>query len=156
MKKLNSLIIIILLTLSFYNCSSDNTPESEPEVPDNIRPPYTVKYEIIFPQNAWSSRPTCVSCTYENSNGNWLPMGAQGTNFYIQNNNLNQGFTKTFTVTIDRNPLQLSLKTNYNPYERSIVTFKIYVNNVLVKEATRIFNPYSGIDRLDGVDYSVY
>jgi hypothetical protein len=155
MKKLKSLIIIILLTLSFYNCSSDNnTPEPEPEIPDNIRPPYTVKYEIIFPQNAWSSRNTAIQATYED-NGYWWYPGAVSM-VYIRNNVLYQGFTKTFTVTIDRNPLQLSLKTNYNPYERSIVTFKIYVNNVLVKEATRIFNPYSGIDRLDGVDYSVY
>ncbi len=126
------------------------------EVPDNIRPPYTVKYEIIFPQNAWSSRTTAVKCTYENSNGNWLPSGAQGTMFYIQNNNLNQGFTKTFTVTNDRNPLHLSLKTNYNPNSRSSVIFKIYVNNILVEQATGIFNPYTGIDSFDGVDYSVY
>jgi hypothetical protein len=125
-------------------------------VPDNIRPPYIVKYEIIFPHNAWSSRNTAVNCSYENSNGNWLPIGAQGTRFYVRNNNLNQGFTKTFTVTNDENPLGLHLSTNYNPAERSIVTFKTYVNNVLVKQATRIFNPYTGIDSFDGLQYSVY
>lgn len=156
MNKIFRIIKLLVISLVLVNCSSDNATTPEPEVPDNIRPPFTVKYEIIFPQNAWSSRTTAVSCTYENSNGNWLPTGAQGTLFYIRNNNLNQGFTKTFTVTNDRNPVQLSLKTNYNPDERSILIFKIYVNNVLVEQATRIFDPYTGIDSFGGVDYSVY
>lgn len=148
-------IKLLVFSLFLVNCSSDNTTQ-ETVVPDNIRPPYIVKYEIIFPQNAWSSRTTTVSCTYENSNGNWLPIGAQGTLFYIQNNNLNQGFTKTFTVTNDINPLDLDLSTNYNPAVASSLTFKIYVNNVLVKQATATFIPYTGIDSFSGLQYWVY
>jgi hypothetical protein len=154
MKKIIYLFSITFLILQ--SCSSGDVSNPVIEIPDLIKPPYTVKYEIIFPQNAWSSRTTSVSCAYENSNGNWLPIGAQGTLFYIQNNNLNQGFTKTFTVTDARNPLGLHLSTNYNPAVTSSLIFKIYVNNVLVEQATRIFNPYTGIDSYSGLQYSVY
>ncbi|WP_396142453.1 hypothetical protein [Flavobacterium sp.] len=154
MNKIIRIIKLLVFSIFLVNCSSDNaTPE--PEIPDNIRPPYTVKYEIIFPQNAWSSRTTQVSCTYEN-NGHWYILGEQGTIFWIDNNNLNQGFAKTFTVTVNINPLQLHLSTNYNPSTSSNVTFKIYVNNILVEQATRTMNPYTGVDSFNGTGYSVY
>lgn len=103
-KKLNSLILIILLTLSFYNCSSDNnTSEPEPEIPDNVRPPYNIRYEVRFSSNAVSDTPE-ISHAYEYG-GIWRIASAPGTTHYVTNSELINGWTKEFTVTVDTNPL---------------------------------------------------
>ncbi len=156
MKKIIYLISITFLILQ--SCSSGNESNPVVEIPDLIKPPYTVKYEIIFPQNipTYMGRTTTVHCSYENNNGIWLIATAPGTNFYINGNNHNQGFTKTFTVTTDTNPLSLDLCTTYNPIISSPITLKIYVNNIVVKQSTEIRQPYTGYDSFSGISYSVY
>ncbi len=142
MKKLKSLIIIILLTLSFYNCSSDNnTPESEPEIPDNIRPPYTVRYEVRFSSSAVNDNPQ-ISHAYE-SGGTWRIASAPGTTHYVNNSELINGWTKEFTVTVDRNPLEIECSVCYKPLANASYTTKMYVNNVLVKQKTWPRSPVS-------------
>lgn len=144
------------LLLSFFllfliNCSSDNT-QSEPTEADDFIPPYVVKYEIVFP-NVATDRNTTVICSYE-ENAIWRINGAPGTSFYLGNSP--QYFTKTFTVTTNRNPLELNLITNFDPTTTSNITLRLFVNNILIKEINQVRQPYTGVNTFSGLDYFLY
>ena len=128
------------------SCSSgdDNASKGPEEVViDNIKPPYTVKYEVTFSSNSVNDTPE-ISHAYEYPVGYWRFASAPGTNSYVSKSELTNGWVKEFTVTVDENPLLLDCSVYYNPTAKASYTTKMFINNILVKETTWNRNPQSG------------
>jgi hypothetical protein len=135
MNKIIRIIKLLVFSIFLVNCSSDNaTPEPEPEIPDNVRPPYTVRYEVRFSSSQVRRAPQ-ISHAYEYG-GTWRIATAPGTTHYVNNSELINGWTKEFTVTVNRNPLRIECSVCYEPLVNASYTTKMYVNNVLVKQQT--------------------
>lgn len=150
-------IILILLILPIFSCSDENIPhEREEIIEDNIKPPYTVKYEVTF-SSSIVNYPAAISYSYEDTNGNWRIATSIGTTHFVSENELINGWTKEFTVTVDKNPLRISCSVAYNPKEDATVRTKMYVNGELVKDTTRPHSPSSSSTRSYYNDhYDVY
>ena len=135
MNKIIRIIKLLVFSIFLVNCSSDNVrPEPEPEIPDNIRPPYTVRYEVRFSSSAVNDTPE-ISYAYEYG-GTWRIATAPGTLHFVTNSELINGWTKEFPVTVNRNPLRIECSVCYKPLANASYTTKMYVNNVLVKQTT--------------------
>ena len=152
-----SFIICFLL----FACSKDNiTTSTTPVVVlDNFKPPYTVRYEVSFSANQvipYSN--TYIEYSYEN-NGVFHSFSEPGDGFvYLSNSELSGVWSRTFLVTVNINPLPLSIVTNFNPAHNAIVHFKIYVNNVLVKDMDASVSPNNNnsIDVLNGLHFNLF
>lgn len=135
MKKLIYLFSITFLI--FQGCSSgDDKASKEPEkvVVDNIKPPYTVRYEVKFSSISVNYDPA-ISYAYE-SQGTWRIASAPGTRDNIDRTELTNGWVKEFTVTVADNPLRIECSVYYNPKSNASYTTKMFVNDKLVKETT--------------------
>ena len=156
MKKLICLFSIIFLILQ--SCSSDNNNDNnEPLVVDEIRPPYNIKYEVQFSTNQTLGT-TFIQYSHE-SNGrfhHWSePTGGLD---YLTNNELNTVWSHSFLVTVNTNPLGLEIQTNFNPRSNAIVYFKIYINNILVKNTPINVSPNNNlsVNVMNGITYAVF
>ena len=154
--------IIFLLTIGFLlllSCSSDNNGNNnEPPVVDEIRPPYNIKYEVQFSSNQTNVQTTRIQYSHE-SNGIFHHWSAPSAGVdYLTRNELNTVWSHSFLVTLDTNPWRCAIKTNFNPISNAIVYFKIYVNNILVKDTPINVSPNNNlsIDFLNGISYDVY
>jgi hypothetical protein len=134
-KKILSLLSVFIFILQ--SCSPNNNEvENNPVIADDFKPPYTVKYELQFPLD--KMEPNGYTRTYYNceNNGQWWPLTTQGQCGGGQTNSTlfqsNGKWTRTVLVTVNNNPLQLAVKTDFNPTSDAIVYCKMYVNNVLV------------------------
>jgi hypothetical protein len=128
--------ILGLTFLVLQACSSSDNNESKgPEevVVDNIKPPYTVRYEVNFSSSEVNYNPQ-ISNAYEYPKGTWRIASAPGTTAYVSKNELINSWTKEFTVTVDNNPLRIQCSVYYNPVKDATVITKMYFNNKLVKE----------------------
>jgi hypothetical protein len=136
MKKLICLFSITILFLQGCSSGNDNaSKEPEKIVVDNIKPPYTVRYEVKFSSTAVNDEPE-ISYAYEYSKGTWLIASAPGTLAYVNNNQLINGWVKEFTVTVNNNPLRIECSVCYKPTANATYTTKMFVNGKLVKEKT--------------------
>jgi hypothetical protein len=150
-------------TLILQSCSSDNTEnKSEPVIVDEIKPPYTVKYEVIIPTNqlnTWSN--TEIDYSHElNGQFHYLTEPGEGRAYLTTSQliQLNGVWSKTFLVTVNTNPLPLQIETNFNPTSNAVVNFKIYINNVLVENKPINISPNTtpSIPHWNGIIYNVY
>jgi hypothetical protein len=156
MKRIFSLISIAFILLQ--SCSSDDKGNDDNTViADNFKPPYTVKYEVQFSTNQ-VRQTTFIQYSHE-SNGrfhHWSePTGGLD---YLTNNELNTVWSRSFLVTVNTNPLGLEIKTNFNPTTNAIVYFKIYVNNILVKDTpvNVSTNNNLSVNYMHGIGYALY
>lgn len=154
--------IIFLLTIGFLlllSCSSDNNGNNnEPLVVDEIRPPYNIKYEVQFSSNQTITGNTRIQYSHE-SNGIFCHWSAPTAGLdYLTDIELNTVWSHSFLVTLDTNPFTCGIKTNFNPISNTIVYFKIYVNNILVKDTPINVSPNNNpsVDFLNGISYAVY
>lgn len=153
----NLFFILILLLLTIFNCSdgSESVPQEPEEViEDIIKPPYAVKYEVVFSSNSISNDcTTAIHYSHEYPKGNWLIASAPGTRDVVSNSELTQSWTKEFTVTVDNNPLTLQCWVTYKPKVDATATIRIYVNDKLVTEKIWSYNPASNLN-CAGYDFS--
>jgi len=133
MKKIFYLLSITFLVLQ--SCSSEDKPAPVVVIPDLIKPPYTVRYEVKFSSNDVIGQPA-ISYAFEDPEGSWRIASAPGTLHYIQNSELNNGWVEQFTVTVDDNPLRIEASVFYNPRANASYTTKMFVNNNLVQAKT--------------------
>jgi hypothetical protein len=161
MKKLIRLFSITFLMLQ--SCSSDNNENNDvPLIVDEIRPPYTVKYEVLFPINQLNFFGTThISYSHElNGRYNYITEPGEGRVYFSRNQliQLNGFWSHTFVATVNTNPLPLQIKTDFNPTSGAIVYFKIYINNVLVENKPINFSPNTtpSIPHWSGIYYNVY
>ncbi len=156
MKKLIYLFSFTFLLLQSCSSGDDNAPK-EPEkiVVDNIKPPYTVRYEVKFSSNAVKSDPE-ISYSHESPIGTWRIASAPGTLDNVNRTTLTNGWVKEFTVTVAKNPLRLNCNVCYNPEAKASYTTKIFVNGKLVKEKTWTSSPASTDCSFNDDFYDVY
>lgn len=150
MKKIISLIAITILVLQSCSSGEENI---KPQVKDDIKPPYKVKYEVIFSSGLKDKRgSTAIEFGTEISPGEFV-FGRRVTVF-----DLSKTWTHSFTVTVASNPLYLEVVTNVEPTNAGNVNFKIYVNDILVENVTKDVNPRTDISSslFFGTSYWVY
>lgn len=133
MKKLIYLLSVTFLILQ--SCSSEDKSTPVVVIPDLIKPPYTVRYEVKFSSTAVNDTPE-ISYAYEYPVGTWRIASAPGTTAYVSKSELTNGWVKEFTVTVDDNPLRIQCSVCYKPTANASYTTKMFVNNKLVKEKT--------------------
>jgi hypothetical protein len=150
MKKIIFLIAITFLILQSCSSGEDNI---QPQVKNDIKPPYTVSYEVSFSSGLQDKRNnTALQFASEISPGK----------FYFGNRTTISDLSKTwihrFTVTVESNPLYLDIFTDIEPVKAGHVNFKIYVNDILVENVTTIVNPRTDISSslFFGASYWVY
>lgn len=143
MKKLIYLLSITFLLLQSCSSEDDNAPkEPEKVVVDNIKPPYTVRYEVKFSSIAVNDNPE-ISYAFEYPKGTWRIASAPGTLDFVNKTELANGWVKEFTVTVPDNPLRIDCSVCYKPKANASYTTKMFVNGKLVKEKTWISSPVS-------------
>lgn len=143
MKKLIYLLSITFLLLQSCSSEDDNAPkEPEKVVVDNIKPPYTVRYEVKFSSIAVNDNPE-ISYAFEYPKGTWRIASAPGTLDFVNKTELANGWVKEFTVTVPDNPLRINCSVCYKPKANASYTTKMFVNGKLVKEKTWISSPVS-------------
>lgn len=154
MKKLISLIVISFLMLQ--SCSSGDSSTPVVVIPDLIKPPYTVRYEVMFSSSVVNETPE-ISYAYQ-SQGTWRIASAPGTTAYVSKYQLTNGWSKEFTVTVDDNPLRIQCSVCYKPTANASYTTKMFVNDKLVKETTwnRTTEPASSPSTFYDDSYDVY
>ena len=142
---MNFFLFALALCFLSFGCSDDNTTSAPQAIleEDNYKPPYTVRYEARFSTNQlyYSNGNTKMYYSYE-VDGEWryYTTYQQGLD-YLSTSELNGGWSRTFLVTVGNNPNRLEFYTNFNPAINAIAYFKIYVNNVLVKESAENVSP---------------
>ena len=131
-------IIYLLLSFTFLilqSCSSGDKSTPIVVIPDLIKPPYTVRYEVKFSSIIVNDTPE-ISYAYEYPLGTWRIASAPGTTDYVSNFQLTNGWVKEFIVTVDNNPLRIDCSVCYKPTANASYTTKMFVNDRLVKETT--------------------
>jgi hypothetical protein len=138
MKKILFLISITFLILQSCSSGDDNTSkESEKVVEDNIKPPYTVRYEVKFSSSAVNADPQ-ILYAHESPIGTWRIASAPGTLAYAK---ATSSWVKEFTVTVNDNPLRIECSVCYKPTANASYTTKMFINGKLVKEKTWNISP---------------
>jgi hypothetical protein len=158
MRKLIYLFSITFLIIQACSSGDDNaSKEPEKVVVDNIKPPYTVRYEVKFSSRAVNYTPQ-IMYAYEYPKGTWRIVSAIGTLVGVQDTELINGWVKEFTVTVANNPLRIGCDVYYNPTANASYTTKMFVNDKLVKETTRnrISEPGSTIPSFYDDSYDIY
>lgn len=142
---MKKIIYLSIIFLALQSCSSgDENASKEPEkvVVDNIKPPYTVRYEVKFSSIAVNDDPE-ISYAYEYPKGTWRIASAPGTLDNVDRSELTNGWVKEFTVTVADNPLRIQCSVCYKPKANASYTTKMFVNGKLVKEKTWNSSPAS-------------
>lgn len=153
----NLIFILSLSVLVLFSCSSNNdTYDPEEVIEDIIRPPYTVRYEVTFSSNSVNDTPE-ISYAHEYPKGTWRISSAPGTLDFVSNSELIYGWSKEFTVTVDKNPLRIQCDVCYNPKANAVYNTKMYVNGKLVKDKQWTSSPSTSITCTFNDDhYDVY
>lgn len=125
--------IIYLLSITFLilqSCSSDDSQansDNEPVVEDNVKPPFTIKYELLFSK-------TCLNAAHVYYNSDERNNGLHETGFTSAGD---KSWTKTITAKLLKNPYFADLATDAYFSEEAEVTYNVYVNNSLYFHAVQ-------------------
>jgi hypothetical protein len=140
------------------SCSSEDKSTTIPIVKDDIKPPYTVKYEVTFSTNTTFTRNFTIEYAREINGKYFIASALSRGQDIIYYSDLSKVWTRSFTVTVDDNPLQTEVRTNFNPSKETDVNFKIFINNVLMENSTTKIKPNTNpsITALNGISYHVY
>lgn len=135
--------IFYLLSISFLllqSCSpEDKSMPPAVVVKDDIKPPFTIKYEILF------SKPTFEQAMVEYTTDNNLYVPYVD---YIPSKTTS--WTKTIVTNLAINPYHADLSSFSKFSEDATVTFNIYVNKTLYHHYTYERKSVYGINQTEG------
>ncbi|PKB14991.1 hypothetical protein [Flavobacterium sp. 5] len=127
MKKIIYLIAITFLILQSCSSGGEDNISVPIIVKDDIKPPFKLKYELIFSSPAYNGCTSCVGYVEYTTDDNYnLPKLD-----YIDNNV--KIWSKEIIVKRVDNPYKVMLSTDTVMREKGTITFNFYVNGELNK-----------------------
>lgn len=153
----NIIPFVFFLSICFISCSENNPTEPEEDNTNIVERPFNVKYEVSFSNNLLIQNASLPTMKYSREISPGVFRHWQTGPHNLTSSELINGWSHSFTVTVDDSPLWLVMQTNFNPRETTEVNFKIYINDIIVENTTRTVNPNTdlSVDRLNGVNYKV-